>query len=70
MDIAIVAALIVAIPSIITALVALAALIIAFKTSRQIHDVHLSLNSRFDEWMKSVKTASFAEGRKAEQDSK
>ncbi len=65
MDIAIITAIIVAIPATITAMTAL---YIALKTSYQIHEVHMSLNSRFDEWMVMTKKASFAEGHKAASD--
>lgn len=64
---AVVVALIVAVPP---TLVAMGSLVVSLKNKAGIHDVHLSMNSRFDEWMKMVKTASFAEGVKSEQDRK
>ncbi len=62
METTIVVALIIAIPTTITGI---AALIVALGVSRQIHEVHLSLNSRFDEWLKMAQVASFAQGHKA-----
>lgn len=49
-------------------LAASAALIMAVRNHKATKDIHLAINSRFDQWMAATKIASFAEGAKAEAD--
>lgn len=41
---------------------------IALRVSRKVDNVHLMMNSRFDEWIAATRIASFAEGKKAAED--
>jgi 5-enolpyruvylshikimate-3-phosphate synthase len=43
-------------------------ILIGIKNTNKIHAIHIDMNSRFDEWMEMVKTASFAEGVKSVKD--
>jgi len=48
----------------------IATLVLLYINKRAVKEVHLSLNSRFDEWMAATKRAAFAEGVKSETDKK
>ncbi len=56
------------IASIPPTIAASAALIVALRNHSAVREVHLSVNSRLDELLKTSKAASFAEGVKAEGD--
>jgi hypothetical protein len=44
------------------------AIILGFQNKANIQEIHLSINSRLDEWLKMTKLASFAEGFKSSED--
>jgi hypothetical protein len=44
---------------------AILAALISLYTVRKVQQVHISINSRFDEWMAATKKASYAEGKLA-----
>lgn len=67
MDNQILAALIVSIPP---TLVSGVSVWMAHNAKKQVHEIHLAMNSRFDQWMVDTKKASFAEGVKSEEDKK
>ena len=56
------------IASIPPTLAATAALVVSFRNTSKIQNIHLAMNSRFDEWMRLAKESSFAAGVKSEQD--
>lgn len=58
--------MIIAIPAIVSTIVTL---VLTIRVSKQVHEVHLSLNSRFEEWMQMAQKAFFAQGYKAAQES-
>ena len=57
-----------ALAALIAAVITLITLIKTLKNGKQIQEIHVSINSRMDEFLKLAKESSFAKGVKSEMD--